>query len=83
MCVCLCTDSAGIAWNELICGYANIVHTSYSAHTHTHTYTHTHTHTLTHTHILIPFKDHELTGLKVDIAVGLGIVSLLPHLLGP
>ena len=81
MCVCLCTDSAGIAWNELICGYANVVHTSSSFRTHTHT--HTHTHTVTHTHIHTvahthkPFEDREPTGLKVDIA---GISYFVPTL---
>ena len=54
MCACAC------ARNELICGYANLVHTSsYSVHTHPHT----------HTHILIPSEDHKPTGLKVDIAI--------------
>ena len=63
---------AGIVWNKLICGYANIVHTSGSflpctyARTHTHTQKHTHTHT--HTHILILFEDREPTWLNVDIA---------------
>ena len=59
VCVCLCQCSTGIVRNvELICGYANVVHTSSSfrPHTHTHTHartharTHTHTHTQTHTH---------------------------------
>ena len=55
-------SSTGIAWNELICGYANVVYTSSdSAHTHT------------HTHTLIPFEDCKPTGLIVDIATGLGI----------
>ena len=64
--------STGIEWNELICGYASVVHTSSSIHTHTRmhtlTYSLTHTHTHLHSHTLIPFEDHELTGLKVDIA---------------
>ena len=49
--------NTGIAQNELICGYANVVHTR------THACTHT-----KHTHILIPFEDSVLMGLKVDIA---------------
>ena len=52
-CMCLCVYT-GIAQNELICGYATIVHASSSFRTHTHTHT--------------PFEDCELTGLKVDIA---------------
>ena len=64
-CVHVLVYSTGIARNELICGYANVVHaSSYSVHTHTHA----HTHARTHTHILIPFEDREPTGLKVDIA---------------
>ena len=50
--------STGVVWYELMCAYANVVHTSvqfYSVHT--------------HTHILIPFADCELIGLKVDIVV--------------
>ena len=67
--------STGIVQNELLCGYANVVHISNSFHpcTHTHIHTHTHTrthaHTHTHTHILIPFEDSEPMGLKVDIAL--------------
>ena len=58
VCLCLvqCTD---IVQNELICGYVNVVYTSSLFHPHTHT----------HAHILIPFEDHNPTGLKVDIAV--------------
>ena len=57
--VCVCVRvfvySTGIVQNELIYGYASIVHTSSSFHTHTHT--------------CIPFEDPEPTGLKlVDIA---------------
>ena len=50
--VCLCRDSTGIIRLELICGYANIVHTS-SFHPHTYTHTHSTTHTSSfhpHTH---------------------------------
>ena len=54
----MCVYSTGIVRNELMCGYANVVHTSSSFHTHIHT----------HTHILIPFEDSEPTGLNVDIA---------------
>ena len=50
-----------IARNQLIREYASVVH---SVHTHTHTHTHTHC----DTHILIPFGNHNPTGLKVDIA---------------
>ena len=54
--------STGIVQNELIYGYASIVHSSSSFHTHTHT----------HTNTCIPFKDCEPTGLKlVDIASSL------------
>ena len=53
--------STGIVWNELICGYASIQHTSSLFHPHA--YTHT------HTHILIPFEVSEMMGLKVDIAL--------------
>ena len=65
VCVCLCTDSTGIIRNELICGYASVVHTSSSFCPHTcahacmhsrmcarmcaHTHTHVHTHTHSHT----------------------------------
>ena len=42
----MCVYSTGIVRNELMCGYANVVHTSSSFHTHTHTYTHTHSHTI-------------------------------------
>ena len=56
----VCVYSTGIVRNELICGYANVVHTSSSFHTHTHAHAHTHT--------FIPFEDHELMGLKVDTA---------------
>ena len=62
--VCVCIALAGIVQNELICGYANVVHTSSSFRPHTHTQ---HTHTQ-HTHSPIPFEDSEPTGLKVDIA---------------
>ena len=58
VCVCLCIYSTGIVRNKLICEYANVVHTPSSFRPHTHT----------HTLILIPFEDHEPTGLKVDIA---------------
>ena len=50
--------NTGIVCNELICGYANVLHTSSSFRPHIHT----------DTHILIPFEDSEPTGLKVDIA---------------
>ena len=57
--------STGIAQNELICGYANIVHTSsYSVHTGMHAHMHAHT----YTDILIPFGDREPMGLIVDIS---------------
>ena len=81
--------STGIVCNELICGYANMVHTSSSfcpcthtcmhahARTHTHACTCTHTHTHTHTHTLslslILSEDCEPMGLKVDICKGLVI----------
>ena len=78
VCVRVLVYGAGIVRNELICGYANVLHTSKSfrPHTHTHTYTHTHTHTRmhtrthahTHTHIFIPFEDREQMGTKPDIA---------------
>ena len=53
VCVYLCVN-IGITWNELICGYANIVHTSgsFRPHTHTHTRTHARTHARTHSHII-------------------------------
>ena len=38
--VCACT---GIVRNELICGYASVLHTSSSFRPHTHTHTHSHT----------------------------------------
>ena len=38
-----CMYSTGIVWNELIRGYANILHTLSSFHPHTHAGTHTHT----------------------------------------
>ena len=71
--------STGIARNELICGYANVVYTSSSfcPHTHTHTYTHTHTDARTHAHMHACTRTHacmhthaniEPTGLNVDIA---------------
>ena len=44
-----------IVRNELIYGFANVLHTSSSFRP--------------RTNILIPFEDHELTGLKVDIAL--------------
>ena len=53
-------SSTGIVWNELIgliCGYANIVHTSSSF------CPHTHTHSLSHHN----YEDRESMGLKVDI----------------
>ena len=51
VCVCLCQCSTGIVRNvELICGYANVVHTSSSFRPHTHTHTHARTHAHTHTH---------------------------------
>ena len=52
--------SSGIVQNELICGYASVVHmlSSLPAHTHTHA----------RTFIFIPFEDRKLTGLKVDMA---------------
>ena len=46
----------GVIWYELMCGYANVVHTPVQVHS-------------VHTHILIPFADCELTGLKVDIVM--------------
>ena len=52
--MCMLVYSTGIVQTELISGYASIVHTSSSF--------------CPHTHILIPFEDHEPTGLKVDIA---------------
>ena len=55
LCVHVLVYSTGIVRNELMCGYANVVHTSSSFCPHTHT-------------ILIPFEDSEPTGLKVDIA---------------
>ena len=42
-CVRMLVYSTGIVRNELICGYANVVHTSSSFRPHTHTMTHTHT----------------------------------------
>ena len=64
--------STGIAWNELIRGYASVVLTSSSFHPSTHTHTRTHTCTHTHTHSLslslIPFEDRKPTGIQVDIA---------------
>ena len=59
--MCVLVYSMGIVWNELICGYANVVHTSSSFCPHTHIHTHT------HICIFIPFEDCELMGLKVDI----------------
>ena len=56
--------NTGIVRNELICGYANVLHTSSSFRPHTHTHAHTHA----RMHILIPSEDRESTGLKVDIA---------------
>ena len=56
LCVCVLVYSTGIVWNEVMCGYANVVHTSSSFCPHT------------HTHILKPFEDSEPTGLKVDTA---------------
>ena len=52
----VCVYSTGIVRNELICGYANVMHTSSSFRPHT------------HTHILIPFEEREPTWLIVDIA---------------
>ena len=52
-----------------------LMHTHMHTHTHTHTHamlhalTHAHMHTHTHTHILVPFEDHEPTGLKADYIV--------------
>ena len=59
MCVCerLCVCT-GIVQNELICGYANTVHTSSSFHPHAHARAH-------HTHISILSEDLELMGLKL------------------
>ena len=55
MCIALASGIV-IVWNELICGHANVAHTSSSFRPHT------------HTQILIPFENQEPTGLKVDIA---------------
>ena len=46
--------STSIVQNELICGYANVLHTLSSFHPHAHT--------------LKPFEDGETMGLKVDTA---------------
>ena len=56
MCICLCVYT-DIEQNKLICGYASVVHTQVH-------FVHMHV----HTHILVLFEDHELMGLKVDIA---------------
>ena len=61
--VCVLVYRTGIVWNGLICGYANILHTSSSFHA----YTHIHTQ---NTHILMPFEDHELMGLKLKVNTG-------------
>ena len=76
MCVCVCVYT-GIAWNELICGDAKVVHASSSFHPQTHTQglLHSHTgivcHTYTHAgvvcHTHTPFEDCEPTGLNVNI----------------
>ena len=50
VCVRVLVYGAGIVRNELICGYANVLHTSVIPSTHTHTHIHTHTHTHAHTH---------------------------------
>ena len=72
VCVRVLVYGAGIVRNELMCGYANVLHTSSSFHTHTHTHTHAHTHmhacTHTHTHIFIPSEHREQMGIKLDIA---------------
>ena len=39
-CTCVLVYCTGIVRNELICGYAKVVHTSSSYRTHTHTHTH-------------------------------------------
>ena len=56
--------STGIVRYELLCGYANVVHTSSSFRAMPVLYTSTRT----LTRILKPFEDSEPTGLKVDIA---------------
>ena len=38
-CVPVLVYSIGIVWNELVCGYASVVHTSNSFHPHTHMHT--------------------------------------------
>ena len=62
MCVCLCVYT-DIAQNELICGYASVMHAQVHF-----ICVRTHTHTHTHIPIIVLFEDHELMGLKVDIA---------------
>ena len=49
VCACVCVRTS-IAWNKLVCGHANVVHTASLFHTQTHTRARTHTHTHTHTH---------------------------------
>ena len=51
-------------WNELICGQANVLHSSSSVHPHALSLSLS----LTHTHMLIQFEDRELVGLKVNTA---------------
>ena len=58
MCACACVHSTGILQNELMSGYANVMHTSSSYRTHTLHNTHAHAHTC----ILKPFEDSEPTG---------------------
>ena len=60
--------STGIVRNELICGYANVLHTSSSFRTHTQ-----------HTHTYTQFEDHEPTGLKMDIAEPTGLKVVIAH----
>ena len=66
-CVRVLVCSTGVVRNELICGSANVVHTSGSFRTHTHARTHarmhacTHTHTHTHTHTRTHARTHTHT----------------------
>ena len=53
LCVCACVHACAwtctsIVWNELICGHANVVHTSslLCLHTHMHAHTNTHSHAI-------------------------------------
>ena len=62
VCACLCVYT-GIVWNELICWYASIMHTSSLFHQHACTHAHT-------------FSYH-LTGLKMNIAIGAMTLTVL------